>query len=93
MCKATIYSLSNDGIKKIDYYETDRMLSFVDVVQQVIGEREESRPVKIPMQDVIQEARAVGLSNNVLLNEGLGRMGSRLRAEAAYVGLDWAGSV
>lgn len=85
-----------DGHRQ-EYYEVkeQRYLGdedFVEVVHQAIDEREEGRPVKIAMGDVVQEiARGAGVSDNVLFNRGRGRMGSRLRAEAAYVGREVGG--
>jgi REP element-mobilizing transposase RayT len=85
-----------DGHRR-EYYEVkeQRYLgdeSFLEIVHQAIDEREESPPVKIPMQDIIQEiARGAGVSGNILLNKGRGRTGSRLRAEAAFVGREVGG--
>lgn len=85
-----------DGHRQ-EYYEVkeQRYLGdegFVEIVHRVIDEREESPPVKIAMQQVVQEtARGAGVSDNVLLNKGRGRLGSRLRAEAAYVGREVGG--
>jgi chromosomal replication initiation ATPase DnaA len=57
-----------------------------------MDEEEESRPVKIAMGDIVQEtARQAGVSESVLLSQGRGRLGSRLRAEAAYVGREVGG--
>ena len=65
---------------------------FVDVVHQTMGEQEENRPVKIAMPEILREiARGAGVSDGVVLHKGRGRIGSRLRAEAAYVGREVGG--
>lgn len=80
-----------------EYYEVkeQRYLGdegFVEVVHRAMDEQEESRPVRIAMGDVVQEiARRAGVSDKALLNKGRGRVGSRLRAEAAYVGREVGG--
>ena len=85
-----------DGHRQ-EYYEVKEQQylgddGFVEVVHQTVDEQEESRPVKIAMGDVVQEiVRGAGVSDNVVLNKGRGRIGSRLRAEAAYVGREVGG--
>jgi hypothetical protein len=84
----------HDGITdghRQEYYEVKEQQylgddGFVEAVHQAVDEQEESRPVEIAMADVIQEiVRGAGVSEGVVLNKGRGRIGSRLRAEAAYV--------
>jgi putative transposase len=85
-----------DGHRE-EYYEVKEQQylggdGFVEVVHRAVDEQEESRPVKITMTDIVQEiARGAGVSDGVVLNKGRGRIGSRLRAEAAYVGREVGG--
>jgi putative transposase len=80
-----------------EYYEVkeQRYLGddkFVEVVHQTLDDHEETRPVRITMADVIQAIIAdAGLAIGEILNKGRGRRGSRLRAEAAYVGREVGG--
>ena len=49
-------------------------------------------PVKITMEEVLTDlAKETGLTIRVLLGKGRGRVESRLRAEAAYVGREAGG--
>lgn len=85
-----------DGHRE-EYYEVKEQQylggdGFVEVVHRAVDEQEESRPVKITMTDIVQEiVRGAGVSDGVVLNKGRGRIGSRLRAEAAYVGREVGG--
>lgn len=80
-----------------EYYEVkeQRYLGddkFVEVVHQALDDQEATRPVRITMADVLQEIIAgAGVAIGVILNKGRGRKGSRLRAEAAYVGREVGG--
>jgi len=80
-----------------EYYEVkeQRYLGddgFVEDVHRAVGDQEENRPVRIAMGEIVEAiARAVGVSSDAVLNKGRGRMGSRLRAEAAYVGREVGG--
>lgn len=85
-----------DGHRE-EYYEVKEQQylggdGFVEVVHRAVDEQEESRPVKITMTDIVQEiVRGAGVSDGVVLNKGRGRIGSRLRAEEAYVGREVGG--
>jgi chromosomal replication initiation ATPase DnaA len=57
-----------------------------------INEQEQASPVKITMEEVLTDlAKETGLTIRVLLGKGRGRVESRLRAEAAYVGREVGG--
>ena len=76
-------------VKEQQYLGDDQ---FVEVVHRALDDQEETGPVKITMAEVLQEiVRGAGLSIAVVLNKGRGRKGSRLRAEAAYVGREVGG--
>jgi len=85
-----------DGHRQ-EYYEVKEQQylgedDFVEVVHQTVAEQEENPPVKIAMGDVVQEiARGAGVPDNVVLNKGRGRIGSRLRAQAVYIGREVGG--
>lgn len=91
-----IHDGMRDGHRQ-EYYEVKEQQylgddGFVAAVHQAIEEQEENRPVKIAMGDVLKEiARRAGVSDSVVLNKGRERIGSRLRAEAAYVGREVGG--
>jgi putative transposase len=89
-----------DGVEaghQEEYYEVkeQRYLGddeFVEGVHRALDQEEETWPVKITMAEVIEEiVRGTGLSIAGVVNKGRGRTGSRLRAEAAYVGREVGG--
>ena len=86
-----------EGGHQEEYYEVKEQQylggdEFVEVVHRAIDDQEETRPVKITMAEVLQEiVRGTGLSVAVILNKGRGRIGSRLRGEAAYVAREVGG--
>ena len=52
-----------------------------------IDEQEPASPVKITMEEILRElARGTGMTLRGLLGKGRGRVESRLRAAAAYIG-------
>jgi REP element-mobilizing transposase RayT len=76
-------------VKEQRYLGDDK---FVEVVHQTLDDQEATRPVRITMEDVLQEIIAdEGVAIGVILNKGRGRQGSRLRAEVAYVGREVGG--
>ncbi len=65
---------------------------FVEEVHRTVDEHEETRPVRIAIGEIVQEiVREAGVSAGEVLNKGRGRMGSRLRGEAAYVAREVGG--
>jgi putative transposase len=80
-----------------EYYEVkeQRYLGdeeFVEGVRRALDQEEETWPVKITMAEVIEElVKGIGLSIAGVINKGRGRTGSRLRAEAAYLGREVGG--
>ena len=80
-----------------EYYEVkdQRYLgddNFVEAVCRNIDEQEPASPVKITMEEILRElARGTGMTIRGLLGKGRGRVESRLRAEAAYVGREVGG--
>jgi hypothetical protein len=80
-----------------EYYEVkeQRYLGddgFVEVVQRAVDEQEEDHTVEIAMSDVVREiVRGAGVADTMVLAKGRGRIGSRLRTEAAYVGREVGG--
>ena len=61
-------------------------------MHRALDDQEETRPVRITMEDVLHEIIAgAGVAIGVIINKGRGRIGSRLRAEAAYVGREVGG--
>jgi len=76
-------------VKEQRYLGDDR---FVEGVRQAVDERAGSRPVKISMADILREiARQAAVSDSVVLSKRRGRMGSRMRAEAAYLAREVGG--
>ena len=76
-------------VKEQRYLGGDR---FVEEVHRMVDEQEENRPVRITMGEIIEEiVQAAGVSRETVLSKGRGRMGSRLRAEAAYAGREVGG--
>jgi DNA-binding MarR family transcriptional regulator len=85
-----------DGHRE-EYYEVKEQQylgddGFVEVVHQAVDKQKESRPVKIRMADILYAiVREAEVSDSVVRNKGRGRMGSRLRAEAAYIAREVGG--
>lgn len=89
-----------DGIAeghRAEYYDVKEQQylgdeGFIEDVKRTVDEPEESLPVQITMTDVVKEiVRGAGVSDRVVLSKGRGRIGSRLRAEVAYVGREVGG--
>jgi putative transposase len=80
-----------------EYYEVkdQRYLgddNFVEAVCRKVDEQEPAGPVKITMEEILTEiAKEAGKAVKVLLGKGRGRVESRLRAEAGYVGREVGG--
>lgn len=89
-----------DGLEaghREEYYEVKEQQylgddGFVEVVHRALDDQEERWPVRVTMADVLQ-AIVLGTSLRIaaILSKGRGRLGSRLRAEAAYVGREVGG--
>lgn len=80
-----------------EYYEVkdQRYLgsdNFVEAVCRSIDEQESATPVKITMEEILTDLiKETRITVRVLLGKGRGRVESRLRAEAAYVGREVGG--
>jgi putative transposase len=80
-----------------EYYEVKEQQylggdEFVEAVEQALEQEEEARPVKITMPEVLQEViLGSGKDIGAILGKGRGRIGSRLRAQAAYVAREVGG--
>ncbi|MBI2997168.1 MAG: transposase [Deltaproteobacteria bacterium] len=76
-------------VKEQQYLGEDK---FVEAVQRTLEQEQEAQPVKITMEEVLREViRGSEKEIGVILGKGRGRIGSRLRAEAAYVGREVGG--
>ena len=66
--------------------------NFVEAVCRSIDEQEPATPVKITMEEILNDlAKEMGMTVRLLLGKRRGRVESRLRAEAAYVGREVGG--
>lgn len=80
-----------------EYYEVkdQRYLGddkFVEAACRSIDEQEPASPVKITMEEILTDlVKETGKTVRVLLGKGRGRVESRLRAQAAYVGREVGG--
>lgn len=77
---------------RAEYYEVKEQQylgedEFVQAVKRTLDLEQEGQPFKITMEEVVREVvRGSELEIGALLGKGRGRVGSRLRAEAVYVG-------
>jgi hypothetical protein len=90
----------HDGLKeghREEYYEVKEQQylgddGFVEVVHRALDDQDETRPVRVTMAEVVKAiAQGAGVSIAAILSKGRGRVGSRLRAEAAYIGREVGG--
>lgn len=66
--------------------------NFVEAVCRSVDEQEESYPVRITMEEIVEGlAKETGASVREILGKGRGRKASGVRAQAAYVGREVGG--
>ena len=91
-----LYHVMSRGNQRQKFTKTTRIISgsrrcsadnFVEALCRSIDEQEPASPVKITMEEILRElARGTGMTIRGPLGKGRGRVESRLRTEAAYVG-------
>jgi hypothetical protein len=80
-----------------EYYEVKQQQylggdEFVEAVEQTLEQADEARPVKVTMAEVLREVmRGSEVKIGTILGKGRGRVGSRLRAQAAYLAREVGG--